>query len=119
MSSTLVPASKLRPITLASANVAAPVAELNVVKQAPTETRLLIAYFDSSAAATTAESSVDPRAPAFRSAKHSIDIQQAAAGKQHGRVLVIEFNPVAANRNTLFVARYCTTGVPVPKPAAG
>lgn len=118
MSSKLVPDSKLRPITLASAGVAAPVAELDVIKQMPAQTRLLIAYFGTSAAATTAVSSVDPSATAFRAATHSLDIQQAAVGKQHGRVLVIEFNPVAANRNTLFVARYCTTGVPVPKAAA-
>jgi hypothetical protein len=119
MSSELVPATKLRPITYASANASAPVAELSVIKPAPTGAQLLIAYFDTSAAATAAVSGVNPNASAFRGARHSLEIQQAAAGKRHGRVLVIEFNPRRATLKTLFVARFCTTGVPVPRGSPG
>lgn len=115
MSSTVVPTTRLRPITDRSANVPAPVAELKVVKPAPAKTRLLIAYFGTPQAATTAQASVNPNASAFKAAIGSLEIQQATAGKQHGRVLVIEFHPAASNRHTLFAARYCTTGVPLPK----
>lgn len=116
MTSTVVPAAKLRPITLASDNVAGPIAELSVLHSAAPRTRLLITYFATAKTATAAERAVNPNAPAFRRAPAgALEVEQAADGKQRGRIVVIEFHADSANQSTLFAARYCATGVPIPK----
>jgi len=102
---TEVAVSRLRSFTPPAQPAAVPVAEVRVVRPGLVPTRLLIAYFATPAQATAAFDD-----PALIAAKKGLEFQQA------GRVLVIDYYPLASNQTTMFKARYCTTGLPVPAP---
>jgi hypothetical protein len=111
MTAVEVPASQLRSLSSPSEHEPVPVAELHVVKRAAPHTRMLVVYFAAPAAATTAANG-DLAAVLRPRPRNGVEIQQAAAGTHHGRVLLLDYH--GADLISMLNARHCTTGMPVP-----